>query len=127
MPSPSTKHIRSLDGATQKLIEEAREASAVAARRSDGLMRFVSRYRELVAMPPPQRERIELGELIGRIRELFAGELGSRVALVVEPPAAPIHMSADRALLEQALINLSATPVRRSMIAPARRSGCAAG
>jgi len=95
-----------LDGVTQKLIEEAREASAVAARRSDGLMRFVSRYREFAAMPPPQRERIELGELIGRIRELFVGELGSRVALVVEPPPVPIYVSADRALLEQALINL---------------------
>jgi len=96
-----------LDAATGTLIAEAREASAVAARRSDGLMRFVSRYREFAAMPPPQREPLELGELVGRIRALFAAELAAAgIALVVEPPAAPLHLAADRALLEQALINL---------------------
>ena len=99
--------VEALDGNTRKLIAEAREATGVAARRSDGLMRFVSRYREFSAMPPPQRERIDLGELVVRIRELFAGELcGLGVGLVVEAPAAPIRASADRALLEQALINL---------------------
>jgi signal transduction histidine kinase len=48
---------------------------------------------------------MDLGELLVRIRELFAGELGG-MALVVEPPPAPLRVSADRALVEQAVINL---------------------
>jgi signal transduction histidine kinase len=94
-----------LDEPARKLLAEAHEACAVIARRSDGLMRFVSRYRELAHLPPPQRERMDLGELILRIRELFAGEAAAP-AFVVEPPPAPIRITADRALLEQALINL---------------------
>jgi nitrogen fixation/metabolism regulation signal transduction histidine kinase len=94
-----------LDASTRTLVEDAREACAVTARRSEGLLRFASRYRELAHLPPPQRERMDLGELILRVRELFAGELGG-LALVVEPPPAPLRVSADRALLEQALINL---------------------
>lgn len=97
--------VAALEPGNAQLIAEAREACTVTARRSEGLMRFVSRYREFSALPPPQREPMELGELILRIRELFASELvGPR--LVVEPPPTAIRVSADRALLEQALINL---------------------
>ena len=97
--------LAALDTESATLIAEAREACAVTARRSESLMRFVSRYREFSALPPPQREPIDLGALIARIRDLFASELGE-LALIVEPPPTPIRVSADRALLEQVLINL---------------------
>jgi signal transduction histidine kinase len=93
-------------GDSSELLDEARQAIATAARRSDGLMHFVRRYRELAALPPPDRRAIDAAEVMAGVAALLGPELAARrIALTVDG-AGVVTVHADRALLEQALINL---------------------
>jgi nitrogen fixation/metabolism regulation signal transduction histidine kinase len=79
----------------------------VIARRSQRLMHFVERYRRLAELPTPEPETITGAELAASLDKLMgpvmaeAGvDYGSRVA------PAGLRLTADRELIEQALINL---------------------
>jgi two-component system nitrogen regulation sensor histidine kinase NtrY len=88
-------------------LADAREAVATAARRSDGLMHFVRRYRELAALPPPDRQPVDAAELVRGVATLLRAELTAQgIGLELEVPASAMVVRADRALVEQALINL---------------------
>ena len=102
-------------------LAEAREAIETVARRSDGLMRFVRRYRELAALPPPDRQPVDAAELVRGVASLLRGDLAAAgIALTVDAAAAtPVRV--DRALVEQALINL----VRNASDAVAGRADAA--
>lgn len=90
-----------------ELIEDLRAALRTLARRSDGLMRFVRSYREFTQLPPPTPRPIALDDYVARIATLFATDWAQRgIALTVTAPPAGIAVTADEALLDQAVINL---------------------
>lgn len=90
-----------------ELLAEARLATETAARRSERLMTFVQRYRELVQLPAPQLAPLDAVELVHGVAQLLRGELRAQgTALTVEAPGSAIVVRGDRGLLEQALINL---------------------
>ncbi|HSV03971.1 MAG TPA: ATP-binding protein [Phenylobacterium sp.] len=79
----------------------------VIARRSQGLMHFVERYRRLSELPKPEPETIRAVELARRLDRLMGPtmrEAGVDYASVVTPKA--LRLRADPELVEQALINL---------------------
>jgi len=86
---------------------DAAEALDVIARRAEGLMSFVDRYRRLAQLPPPVKTPVSGAALVKRIDTLMgtaAKARGVAYASRVEP--AGLTLDADADLLEQAVINL---------------------
>ena len=70
------------------------------ASRADSLSRFLQAYTRLTKLPPPQKQDVDLGELVQRVVDL---EPRLNVKLVAGPKTV---IRADAAQIEQALINL---------------------
>jgi two-component system, NtrC family, nitrogen regulation sensor histidine kinase NtrY len=76
-------------------------------RRSQGLLRFVERYRQVSDLPEPQLQATVLSSLVENVERLVRPTLEERgIALTISitPPDLATH--ADPDMLEQALINL---------------------
>lgn len=88
-----------------KATDDIREAVTTIARRSEGLMNFVSRYRELLKVPQPEPEAVRVMDALNSVTTLMANELrGVRLDIDVVPGSLEVY--ADRQLLDQVLINL---------------------
>jgi len=88
-------------------LADVRDAVGTVARRSDGLMGFVSSYRRLTRLPEPQKTRVPLAELFDEVRKVATVDwdtAGIRLSSAVEPPG--LEAVADRQMLSQVLINL---------------------
>ncbi|HEX4666926.1 MAG TPA: ATP-binding protein [Chthoniobacterales bacterium] len=80
--------------------DDARSGLNVIATRAESLSRFMHAYARLARLPPPQKEPIEIGELVRR-----AVGLETRLPVrLAEGPA--ITIPADAAQIEQLLINI---------------------
>src|SRR5437763_10436094 len=77
--------------------------------RADALSRFMEAYARLARLPPPQKEDIDLGELVRRVVNM---DPRLRVNLL---PGPNLKISADAAQIEQALINLLHNAVDASL------------
>ncbi|MDX1507406.1 MAG: ATP-binding protein [Woeseiaceae bacterium] len=85
--------------------DDIREAIATIGRRSDGMIRFVSRYRELLQVPEPNAETIRVRELLQGVATLMQTDMGSTaISVAIDPES--LEIFADRQLIEQVLINL---------------------
>jgi len=80
--------------------DDARSGLHSIASRADSLSRFLQAYTRLTKLPPPQKQDIDLAELMQRVADLEP-RLNVKV---VSGPKTTIH--ADAAQLEQLLINL---------------------
>ena len=102
--------IKSIAGSLENLLrrdppppdwrDDARSGLNVIAARAESLSRFMQAYARLARLPPPQKEPIDLGDLVRR-----AVNLERRLPVqLVEGPA--VSLSADAAQIEQLLINI---------------------
>lgn len=76
-------------------------------KRSEGLINFVSDFRTLAHIPLPRFTAIRISELFNQVEMLFQSQLkesGASLRKTIEP--ADLLLFADRALIEQVLINL---------------------
>jgi signal transduction histidine kinase len=102
--------IKSLAGSLEQLLtrepppadwkDDAKSGLKSIATRADSLSRFMQAYTQLAKLPPPQKEDVDLSELIRRVVGL---EPRLNVKIVPGPKA---HIRADAAQIEQLLINL---------------------
>jgi nitrogen fixation/metabolism regulation signal transduction histidine kinase len=83
------------------------EAVEVIARRSQGLMTFVERYRTAMELPQPKPQVFALKRLVSDVETLMAASLQAR-GIVFAARISPdgLSVNADPALLDQAVINL---------------------
>ncbi len=102
--------------------DDIREAVTTIARRSEGLMNFVSRYRELLKVPQPEPETVRVLDALNSVTALMANELGG-VRLDIDVVPASLEVYADRQLLDQVLINLvrNAADATRDIDSPKMR------
>lgn len=102
--------IKSIAGSLENLLrrdpppadwrDDARSGLNVIASRAESLSRFMQAYARLARLPPPQKEPIDLGELVRRV-------VGLETRLQVRLKAGPeIIVAADAAQIEQLLINI---------------------
>ena len=85
--------------------EDIREAITTIGRRSEGMIQFVSRYRELLQVPEPASEDISVLDALQNIATLLQPSLeGVQISLDVAPES--LQIFADRQLIDQVLINL---------------------
>jgi nitrogen fixation/metabolism regulation signal transduction histidine kinase len=85
--------------------DDIREAVETIARRSEGLMNFVMRYRELLRLPQPDITQVGVDDALRAIVTLLGAELKDFEVNVDVTPAS-LEIAADRALLDQVLVNV---------------------
>lgn len=85
--------------------DDIREAVETIARRSEGLMNFVMRYRELLRLPQPDITQVSVDDALRAIVTLLGAELKDFEVNVDVTPAS-LEIAADRALLDQVLVNV---------------------
>jgi nitrogen fixation/metabolism regulation signal transduction histidine kinase len=111
--------IKSIAGSLETLLrrnpppvdwkDDAQSGLKSIASRADSLGRFMQAYARLAKLPPPQKEHIDLGDLVRRVVSL---EPRLNVRLVAGPE---IKIVADGAQIEQLLINLVHNAVDASL------------
>ena len=85
--------------------DDIREAITTIGRRSEGMIQFVSRYRELLHMPEPVSDDISVLELLQNVATLLQPTMEQvQIAVTVAPES--LEIFADRQLIDQVLINL---------------------
>jgi len=88
-------------------LGDVKDAVNTVARRSDKLSQFVSSYRSLTRLPPPERSLVSLQEFFDNMSRLYRDEWqtkGITLHTSVEPAA--LDVSADSDMLEQIVINM---------------------
>ena len=76
-------------------------------RRSEGLIRFVSDFRNLTRIPEPKIQEIEIQKVIDHIKVLLSHDMKARkidFVISISPKTLKIHV--DKELIDQVLINL---------------------
>lgn len=111
--------IKSIAGSLESLLrreppppdwqDDARSGLNVISTRAESLSRFMQSYARLARLPPPQKEAINLEELVRRIVNLET-RLPARIAT-----SPPLTIRADAAQLEQLLINILHNAVDASL------------
>jgi len=111
--------IKSIAGSLESLLrrdppppdwrDDARSGLNVIAARAESLSRFMQAYARLARLPPPQKEAIDLGELVRRAVSL---ETRLPVRLIEGPD---VTIAADAAQIEQLLINILHNAVDASL------------
>ncbi len=91
--------------ANENASEDIRDAVQTIARRSEGLMNFVSRYRELLKVPQPELADVNVETALRGVVTLMAAELEG-VETTVDVSPASLQLAADQALLDQVLVNV---------------------
>ena len=93
-----------------EVVEEllvVRDAVNTVARRSDGLMNFVSSYQQLTRLPTPEKSRIRLDDLFTDVTRMATVDwLQKGLALLTNVDPGELDVYADRQMVEQVLINL---------------------
>ena len=85
--------------------DDVREAIETIARRSEGLMHFVSRYRELLKVPQPVMSDVPVAAAFGDVTTLLGDQLTDvELETSVVPESLEVH--ADPQLLDQLLVNI---------------------
>ncbi len=103
--------VTSLAQTTRKMLDDPdatddiREAVTTIARRSEGLMKFVSRYRELLKVPQPDIGTVVVLEALQSVIALLSDEL-QNVKLAIDVTPHSLEVQADAQLLDQVLLNL---------------------
>lgn len=88
-------------------LEDVRGAVETVARRSDGLMSFVTSYRRLTHLPAPKRSIFTVADLFDGVERLAAEDPKVRgVTLEVSVDPSGLELNADRDMVEQMLINM---------------------
>ncbi len=88
-------------------LDDVKNAVNTVARRSDGLMNFVSSYRQLTRLPAPDKTRFQISELFADVTRMATlGWLEKGLALMTNVEPSGLDVFADRQMIEQILINL---------------------
>jgi nitrogen fixation/metabolism regulation signal transduction histidine kinase len=88
-------------------LKDISDAVETVARRSDGLIHFVSSYRQLTRLPTPNKSKINVSALFQQsclLATLEWEKRGIKVDVNIEPSA--LEVTVDKDMLEQVLLNL---------------------
>ena len=88
-------------------VDDVLSAVQTVARRSEGLMHFVSSYRRLTRLPEPNKKLIRLSVLLSQVAVLATREWQQKgIALITEITPAELDLALDIDMAEQMLLNL---------------------
>lgn len=102
-----TKHQVGEQPEIQSHLDDIASAVTTVARRSEGLMTFVGSYRKLTSLPALNKTSLRVSELFEQVVKIIEqDEQSARVSFTYQVEPSELKMDADRAMLEQMLINL---------------------
>ena len=88
-------------------LEDATDAVHTVARRSDGLMNFVSSYRRLTRLPAPNKTAIKIENLVADVTAIATQNWATKgIDLEVKITPRGLDVMVDKDMIEQLLINL---------------------
>ncbi|MFC3094410.1 PAS domain-containing protein [Alteromonas sediminis] len=88
-------------------LQDVQDATLRLSKRSNSLMHFVSSYRRLTRLPPPNKQAVSVAELLDNVTQLAAQdwpESGISLRIHIEPKS--LSFNVDIGMIEQVLINL---------------------
>ncbi|WP_116126313.1 sensor histidine kinase [Lewinella sp. IMCC34183] len=89
-----------------ELGDIARENLPAVILRAENMTAFMRNFARVVRLPAPARERVDLNDILRGATEVMVSLLSEQdIALTTDLPAAPVWLRADRAQLEQVIIN----------------------
>ena len=98
---------KSLDNIHENDIDDTISGLEIIHTRSQGLIDFIKKYRKVHLMPKPVFEIFEIKDVLDGIKRLFQKEIEkNNITCTVEVYPENLKISADKAMIEQALINL---------------------
>lgn len=94
-------------GLTDERDADLRESMEVAQDRNKALGEFVDRFAEVVRLPAPTLQRIDLVEIVRRSLAVMQGALSeAHVEVNLSGDESPVWLSLDRTQMEQVIINI---------------------
>jgi nitrogen fixation/metabolism regulation signal transduction histidine kinase len=87
-------------------LNDVKDAVDTVARRSDGLMEFVSSYRRLTKLPALKPTRFPISELFADVQRMSQATPDTQLAIHTNVDPQTLDLYADRQTIEQVLINL---------------------
>ena len=88
-------------------LDDVENAIATVSRRSDGLMNFVSSYRQLTRLPKPNKQTIKVQEILHNVQAVAAHDWHQNgVSLTISINPSEVEISVDKDMIEQVLINI---------------------
>lgn len=88
-------------------LEDVSDAVQTVAKRSEGLMGFVSSYRRLTRLPPPELKLFKISDLLSQVQTIATQTYQQQgISLFIEIQPKALDIVADRNMIEQVLINL---------------------
>lgn len=83
------------------------EALSIAIERNNNLNNFMANYADIIRLPTPRKEPLDIGDLLDRIKILMNSELQKRnIRWQCDYAPEPIRIQADVEQLEQVLMNI---------------------
>ncbi len=90
-----------------EFADDIRASLEIARQRNERLNQFMRNFAEVVRLPQPDRQRLELNTVLSNVHQLMlpqAEQQGTQFSL--EVPSQPVQLEADEQQLEQALVNM---------------------
>ncbi len=89
-----------------KYLNDVKDGVNIIHQRSDGLMNFVSKYRQVTDIPEPILKPISLNEIISDLELISSAEFNLKSSLKIHRPEEEILINADKNLIMQAALNI---------------------
>jgi nitrogen fixation/metabolism regulation signal transduction histidine kinase len=87
--------------------EDVRQSLPVAIQRNERLNTFMRNFADVVRLPDPRRERIDLNELLANTTRLFRSQAEQRaIEITCQGSDTPVYASVDPQQIEQVLVNV---------------------
>jgi two-component system nitrogen regulation sensor histidine kinase NtrY len=100
-------NIKALENISMENIKDAIDSTNIIEERSKGLISFVDKYRSITKLPVPVISRLPVAQLFNNVELLFKETIESyKIKFNKEIIPDNLHISADKKLMEQVLINL---------------------
>ena len=93
-------------GLQDEADKELSDSLKIAKRRNDDLAQFVKNFANVVRLPDPLIEEVNLGELLIRVKSIMASQASKLdIAINLVVPTAPLIIQCDESQIQQILIN----------------------
>ena len=98
---------KSLEDLSQQTIDNLHTALKTISDRNRALTQFIGNYRQLSRLPLPEKEEIQVSELLREIEELYENQCAEKgIGFSISPGPDKHMIYADDAQVKQVLINL---------------------